>query len=157
MALFHDLIGKGDLKGYRVMANHGSQEKYDGIYSYRLMFNEIVQYTENALSLTEDSFNEAGVIEFPPNILEYKYNASSLIDDFESDRKSFSDIKLLIWAIGDDGAYSGASDYRLPEIDPASVEKQFYGTTHFLKPTSTTGKIHVIILEDVINTLVRTN
>jgi hypothetical protein len=156
VALFHALLGAGYLKGYEIFSVYGSTAKYDCWFEYNLKKTNDVLFPNDPLGLPDESFGKKGIVRFPLSVLEFKPLLSELVDDFESDFKSFEEILVAVaWDKGEDVAFAGSSDYSLESVDSSSKEKQFHGETHRLGTTALSKKIHVILLKDVISSLVR--
>ena len=155
VALFHAMLAKGHLRGYDVLAVHGSSEKYDGVFRYKLEKLSENIHPGNRLGLPEQSFGGRLAVEFPLSVLEFKDKLHKLIGDFEDGSKSFAEIQLAVaWDIGDVSAFDPPSDYALLAVDHSTMEKQFYGETHVLTTTGLEKKLHVIILKELVAELV---
>ena len=154
VALFHALIATERLKGYHILAAHGSSQKYDGVFRYEITKDQNNLYPYEKLGLPEISFGSNSSVIFPPSIIEYKAQLSGLISDFGEERKKFSEIRLVVaWDKGDQKAFESGSTYELDKADRQTNEVQFYGETHILRNTNSTDIIHVILLADVLDTL----
>jgi len=87
VALFHELVVSGLLKGYYTL-KMGYKQTYDlwGIYRIKK------EYVDNNF---HHLANEYGIIE-TPIIIEFKYRAEDILDDFEKNIKYFTDIDLIV-------------------------------------------------------------
>lgn len=117
-AIFHELIGAGELTGYRT---------YTTGYGAR--------YDSHALCTVSDGRSIEAVIEF-------KHNLQSLIKDLEDGRKSFTDVNLLVaWDADVQMLKKGGFEL---DIEKNGF---FNGVTHNLTiPISGVSSIEVILL-----------
>lgn len=154
VALFHALLAAKHLRGYHVLASHGSSEKYDGVFEYTLVKESGVLAPKDPLGVSDASFGNGNRISFPSSIMEFKAPLSGLIEDFEEDFKQFEEVRLAVaWNEGDARAFEPGSPYVLEPVDRETPECQFHGETHILRSTGSGKVIHVILLRDVIATL----
>ncbi len=154
VALFNALLGAGLLKGYDLLSVFGSSEKYDAVFRYEIAKERGTQGPA-PLCLHESAFGRSNLIKFPASMLEFKPMLSNLIDDFEGGTKVVDEIRLAVaWDKGNEAAFCGSSDYRLEACSGRSPrDKQFYGETHLLTMTTSSSRLHVILLRDVIAAL----
>jgi len=144
VAIFHELLGAGLLKGYRVLRS-SSHERYDTYMNYK-----------PDPSVTAASLSRAVVAGRSYNIFaEFKFEAGkTLLEDFDL-RKRPKDFKLLIcWSI--DKAVFVANSIEIKEV--ALTESVFHGATHKLIFPNSYGfgaenTLHVIVLQDLIEVL----
>lgn len=87
VALFHELVASGILKGYYTLKT-GYKQTYDlwGIYRIK---KDLIGSRFRHLA------NDYGEIELPI-IIEFKYSAEDILSDFEKDIKYFTDIDLIV-------------------------------------------------------------
>lgn len=117
-AIFHELLGAGELKGYRT---------YKTGYGAR--------YDMHALCTVSDGQSIEAVIEF-------KHNLQSLIKDLEDGRKSFTDVNLLV-AWDADVQLLKKGGFELDIL----ADGYFNGVTHSLTiPVPGVSPIEVILL-----------
>lgn len=158
VALFHELLGKNVLKGYKVLSV-SSISQYDAVVRYTLQKDKDILYHEKykPLGLQESYFHNKEKIELCPVNLEFKYDLVSLLGEFEGGQKNFEDIRFCVcWEISDLSPF-GTSGYQL--INLLEKEKNnygkrlFHGTTHLLHSGARGKPINVICLKDIIGTL----
>lgn len=117
-AIFHELLGAGELKGYRA---------YKTGYGAR--------YDMHAVCTVSDGQSMEAVIEF-------KHNLQSLIKDLEDGRKSFTDVNLLV-AWDADVQLLKKGGFELDIV----TNGYFNGVTHSLSiPVAGVSPIEVILL-----------
>ena len=87
VALFHELVASGILKGYYTLKT-GYKQTYDlwGIYRIK---KDYISKSFHHLA------NEYGIIEYEI-IIEFKYKAEDILSDFEKNIKYFTDIDLIV-------------------------------------------------------------
>lgn len=87
VAIFHELIGAGKLKGYYSL-KHGYKLTYDFWGKYIISSKEL-----------GSKFNDMDSIEIPI-VIEFKYNAQDIIEDVDKNTKFFIDMDLIVcWDI----------------------------------------------------------
>jgi len=144
VALFHELLGHGLLKGYRVHST-SEHERYDSVI--RVAYSKDDTYSANRLLGVDQQEMSTG--EGEPKVLEYKVDLDGLIADFENEKKYVKDVDLLVcWTMGDDykDSYHLAS-YLWGEQGAA---RSFYGATHALY-RERERILEIICLKDLIN------
>lgn len=149
-ALFHALLGSRRLVGYRMLSSPGSRAKYDAFFDLHLTKAENDQLSV-ALRLGKDKFPaKQEKVVFKGKILEFKYRASGVVEDFEGAIKDVGDIFAVVcWEIGVNDAISAVgSIYRLADYREGP---DLPGQTHVLEYHG--KKLKVICLSDVITTL----
>ena len=150
VALFHELIGREILKGYKILSvSSGAQ--YDAVVRYYLTKDERVLFDEkiNPLGLVESAFGKNKKIELLPKNMEFKYVLSDLIKEIEDDIKNFEDIKFCtVWDIGDPKIFK-RTGYQLINLSENESKRIFYGTTHLLYSGSNKKPIHIICLKSI--------
>lgn len=140
VAIFHEMIGAGLLKGYRTQRS-SSYERYDSYINYKP--DPSVTAASIKRKITAESYNF---------FAEFKFEAGqSLLDDFEL-RKRPKDFRLLIcWTLRE-------SVFRENQVEVEEVgltETAFHGSTHKLIFPNSYGfgaenTLHVIVLKDLI-------
>ena len=153
IALFHQLLAGGVVRGVRVMATSQSQQ-YDGIF--RFFVNEPL-----ANHKFDKETNPLGVMELQhasdycsrPYVLEYKHNLNALISDFENGEKNESDVNLAVaWEIGDEWK-KRFEITSLLDLDNLQ-HREFHGVTHiFLDGNSGDRRFYGVILNELIDYL----
>lgn len=97
VALFHELLGAKVLEGYFTLKT-GYKMTYDLWGLYRISKSKIApQYSKLA--------NAVGVVEVPV-VIEFKYKCEDILIDFDSNRKNFTDIDLLVCWDLDEAAFA---------------------------------------------------
>lgn len=125
-AIFHELLGSGDLKGYIPLAT-GYAARYDLHAHYS----------------SGDGNSDRLVIEF-------KYSLDALIKDLENGRKNFDDLHMLVaWSANRQKLKDAGFD-----LDSVN-DHAYHGVTHELDLPAAIGvdNIPVILLEDFIRKL----
>jgi hypothetical protein len=155
IALFHQLVAGGVIRGIRVMSTN-ERFTYDGLF--RIAFDlssELYEYDPDAnpLGVSSDVLVglEGKISE--PRILEYKYSLDGLIEDFDSQDKNINDLSLCIaWETGTlyEERYGITS---LLNPDNADL-RQYHGVTHTLTDIESGAKhCDLIILSELIQYL----
>lgn len=88
VAIFHELIGAGILRGYYSLKT-GYKQTYDLWALYKINIDLV---GENCSTMANIKDN---IIEYPC-VIEFKYKAESILDDFEENIKFFTDIDLIV-------------------------------------------------------------
>jgi anti-sigma regulatory factor (Ser/Thr protein kinase) len=143
VAIFHELVGAGLLKGYRTQRS-SSYDRYDAYMNYKP--DPSIFSKTNKKKTTAESYNF---------FIEFKYEAGkSLLEDFDI-RKRPRDFRLLIcWTLKKSVFHENQID--VVEVDPADTI--FHGATHKLVFPNSYGfgaenTLHVIALKDFIELL----
>ena len=125
-AIFHELLGSGDLKGYTPLAT-GYAAQYDLHAHY------------NGSGGASDRL-----------VIEFKYSLDTLIKDLENGRKNFDDLHMLVAWCADQQKLKDAG-FDLDSVN----EHTYHGVTHELDLPAAIGidNIPVILLEDFIRKL----
>ena len=151
VALFHELIGMGVLKGYRFYATSQS-DRYDSLFymDYKKEENPCFDISSTKLGITH---------EYPlpyttePKVLEYKYTFDSLLTDIDKEEKFSKQINFVVcWKVGT--SYKEKIYLQSLLIGDEGSSRQIFGATHqaFLVG-SQQPEFEVIILEDLLNWL----
>jgi len=150
IALFHELIGFGVLKGFRIFATSQS-DKYDSLF--------YMEHDDQSPIYFDKLTNRLGItrsIPVPyqsePKVLEYKYSFDSLIDDFDKELKFEKHIDLVVcWQI--DKKYRERFYLQSLLIGDEGSSREIYGSTHqaFSIGSQQQSSFEVIVLEDLLN------
>jgi len=149
VALFHELMGLGILRGYRVFATSQS-DRYDSLFFWdyhaadKLMFDT----KANRLGVNRD-LADSGASE--PKVLEYKYSFDSLISDFEKEEKFAKQIDLVVcWSPGK--AYKEKFQFESLLVADEGSSRQCFGSTHHAYAVGAHDRpaFEVIVLEDLL-------
>lgn len=148
VALFHELIGIGLLKGYQIFATSQS-ETYDSLYELNYPDDTSYRYEKHSrpLAVADRYLNQST----EPKILEYKYDFDGLLDDIEQEVKSQSHIDLVVcWTASK--RYKDRYFFKSLLVDDEGSERFHFGATHQAFPESTTEMaFEVIILKDLLS------
>lgn len=155
IALFHQLLAGGVIRGMHVMATN-ERFTYDGLY--RLFFDheeEIYVYDSetNPLGISEETVKLFHGRQFDPKVLEYKYSLDGLMEDLDNQDKNIRDIDLVVaWDTGEFYRERfGITSFLLPEN---ADQRQHHGVTHMLTDLDTDNKYcNLIILSDLVQYL----
>jgi hypothetical protein len=119
VALFHELVGAGLLKGYRTLKT-GLKETYDLWGRYQIDVSEI-GINKRQLAGTADKIDL-------PIVIEFKFAAQSILADFQRDVKFFQDIDLIVcWDI----AETTFAKYKV-KAEPLSADDVFFFGSNYL-------------------------
>jgi hypothetical protein len=148
IALFHELLGIGLLRGYQIFATSQS-EVYDSLYS--------LSYSEAGEFLFNRNKNPLGVsdrvvpTETEPKVLEFKYDFDALIDDFEQENKSPEHVSLVVcWTTSK--RYKDRFFFRSLLVGDEGSERICFGATHAaLSDTAQDRRFEIIILRDLLS------
>jgi hypothetical protein len=155
IALFHQLIAGGVVRGINVMSTN-ERFTYDGLF--KIAFDlETRLYTydaeTNPLGVPHDTAAVLHGRVTEPRVLEYKFCLDGLVEDFDSQDKNIKDVDLCVaWSTGD--LYKeryGITSLLLPEN---ADQRQYHGVTHVLTDVETGAKYcDLIILSELIDYL----
>lgn len=141
VAIFHELIGAGLLKGYRTQ-HSSSNQRYDAYINYKPDPSVTAPSVKRKMT-------EGRTYSF---FAEFKFEAGqSLLEDFDL-RKRPRDFRLLIcWSLNK----SVFQDNQIEVQEAELTETVFHGTTHKLIFPNSYGfgaenTLHVIVLKDLI-------
>lgn len=127
VALFHELVGLGVIRGVRFLCT-SEHDRYDGCYvtDYTSMENHAFSAINNPFGVSQKLI---AARESRPFILEYKYDLDGLIADFEKEAKHPKEINTIIcWSVGND--FSSRYALRSYLVDDEGAGRQFFGATH---------------------------
>ena len=153
VALFNQMLSSGLIRGIQLLSS-SQYNQYDGLFRLHMEapFDKYVRSDENPLGVDAEMF--VGVketIESPVQVLEYKYNLDSLIEEFTIGEKNPDEIALAVaWEMGE--KWKGNFTV-LSYLDNDNVHhRQFHGYTHsFSHAVGGNAAFQVVILKDLIN------
>ena len=149
IALFHELIGTGTLRGFRFFGTSQS-DRYDSVFfmNYLEKDNVLFDAKVNRLGINRDF-----VLPYTtePKILEYKFEFDSLVSDFEKDSKFAKHVDFVVcWSAG-----SGFKEHFYLQsllVGDEGSSRQIFGATHQVFKTGGQEQpaFELLILEDLI-------
>ncbi len=152
IALFHELLGLGVLRGLNILAT-SQHERYDSLF--------LCNYTGESDDWRYDSQrNPLGIAsDFPipyesePKVLEYKFDLVSLIDDFSKEVKFIDQIDFVVaWETGD--RYKERFFLQSLLVGDEGSTRHIFGSTHAAyilgEPSR---KFEVLLLKDLLSFL----
>lgn len=155
IALFHQLIAGGVIRGINVMSTN-ERFTYDGLF--RIAFDldaNIYQYDSetNPLGVPPSTAEALAGKITDPRVLEYKFSLDGLVEDLDNQDKNIKDIDLcIIWETG--SLYSeryGITSLLIPEN---ADQRQYHGVTHVLTDIETAAKsCDLIVLSELVQYL----
>ena len=150
VALFHELIGAGILKGFRFFGTSLS-DRYDSLFLMDYQRADTVFFQSNGDRLGIDREFPLGQTE--PKTLEYKFSFDGLIADFEKEEKFVKHINLLVcWTAGND--YKQRFFLQPLLVGDEGSTRHIYGATHkAYSDSSNIPAFEVIVLEDLLSWL----
>jgi hypothetical protein len=94
IAVFHEILGRGLLKGYRTF-DINTASTYDAVVKYSLSGSDV---GGQALQIWREKLNKKTIqsIEYFPLNVEFKYEAADIIEDLEEKTKYLDQIDLLV-------------------------------------------------------------
>jgi len=147
IALFHELLATGLLKGYQIFAT-SQHETYDSLYALSYPDSDEFRFERNSrpLGVTYQMIP----YETEPKVLEYKYDFDSLIDDLEAESKSAEHINLVVcWTTSK--RYKDRFFFRPLLIGDGGSERTHFGATHqAVSESSQEVRFEVLILKDLL-------
>ncbi|TPL84515.1 hypothetical protein FJ941_09760 [Mesorhizobium sp. B2-3-13] len=155
IALFHQLIAGGVVRGIRVMSTN-ERFTYDGLYKVAFDLDSalyIYDPEKNPLGVPADTASALAGKITDPRVLEYKFSLDGLIEDFDSHDKNIKDVDLcIVWDTGD--LYKeryGISSLLVPEN---ADQRQYHGVTHILSDLESGAKhCELIVLKELVDHL----
>jgi hypothetical protein len=150
VALFHELIGSGLLKGFRFFGT-SSSDRYDSLFMMDYEKSPNVYFHADSDRLGIDREFPLGQTE--PKTLEYKFSFDGLVADFEKEEKFLKHINLLVcWTAGSD--YKQRFFLQSLLVGDEGSTRHIYGATHkAYSDSSNVPSFEVIVLEDLLNWL----
>ncbi|EGT3616101.1 hypothetical protein FHH43_07625 [Clostridium perfringens] len=119
VAIFHELVGAGILKGYNTIKT-GYKQTYDSWTIYKI--------EEELIGENNRKFAKNGIMELQC-VIEFKFKAESILDEFEKDIKFFTDIDLIVcWDVDEIAFSKQRVEVELIEDD----DVLFYGSNYKL-------------------------
>lgn len=155
IALFHQLIAGGVVRGINVMSTN-ERFTYDGLFKIAFDLDpQIYLYDDvkNPLGVPIAVVNALKGKVTDPRVLEYKYSLDGLIEDFDNQDKNIKDVDLcVVWSTGDSyKARYGITSLLLPEN---ADQRQYHGVTHVLADLESGAKhCDLIVLSELIDFL----
>ena len=99
VAVFHELVGLGVLKGLRFLST-SERDRYDGCFVGHYNSSEIYTYDAKSRPLGVNT-KLISSRETKPLVLEYKFDLDGLIADFAKEEKFANEINLVVcWQVG---------------------------------------------------------
>lgn len=151
IALFHEILGRGLLKGYQTL-DINTAATYDAVVRYSLPASEV---GAQALQLWRQKLNRqtAQSVEFFPLNVEYKYEAADIIEDLEEKTKYLEQIQLLVCWTCDDQRFdkAGVATYsveRDAELFNGASKRLEFGAAY-----STQRSVYVVELNQLVKRL----
>jgi hypothetical protein len=149
IALFHELIGSGVLKGFRFLGTSQS-DRYDSVFFMNYSESDAVHFDAKSNRLgVNRSFNLPYTTE--PKILEYKFKFDSLVADFEKEDKFAKHVDFVVcWSSGDQ--FKERFYLQPLLVGDEGSSRQIFGATHqvFSVGAQEHPVFELLILEDLI-------
>jgi hypothetical protein len=152
VALFHQLLAAGVIRGFRVLAT-SQHQRYDGVVKVHIADPTdkfIYDPKTNPLGIPKENLQKYTTA---PMILEYKYNVDALIDDMSRETKFERHIDLIVaWTMGS----RWKERYQvIPLLHNQHIhDRQFHGVTHEFLDDRTGQKVfYGVILEELVQYL----
>ena len=154
IALFHELLGVGIIKGLGILAS-SVNDRYDSLFLADYRASE----TQNPADLGFSNSNILGVSErhlgqkSDPMVLEYKYDFGSLVRDFRAEEKFSNEIDLVVcWDVNVEDM--GNFIFRPLLLSDEGANRRFFGATHkvFVESDST-PVFEIIVLKHLLRFL----
>ncbi|WFG35156.1 hypothetical protein GKN94_05425 [Candidatus Lucifugimonas marina] len=148
IALFQELVGGQLLKGYKFYGTY-SNDPYDSLFDYDYGVPGLA-YDSNVNKLGVNSGFTSTPTVLPNRVLEYKNSFDGLIDDFENDSKSPSQIDLVVcWELGNKVHNIGEFSVQSYLEENAGNVRQYHGATHKLRSGSL-DLFEILVLSEFI-------
>ncbi|MES1930575.1 hypothetical protein SADO_15034 [Salinisphaera dokdonensis CL-ES53] len=142
IALFSALIEAQVIKGYRIQALSGFN-RYDGLIHIN-RDDPSFQKIDDPLSVRSEEWGSSGDYQ----VVEFKLQFDSLLEDFENKIKAPKDIKLLIcWNLPDINVPRGHIQYTYGERRDF---RSLYGMTHVWEDENASSYIPIISLKHLV-------
>ena len=155
IALFHQLIAGGVIRGINVMSTN-ERFTYDGLFKIAFDLDTNLYVYDAVTNPLGVPLGVAQVLKgrvIEPRVLEYKFGLDGLVEDFDSQDKNIKDIDLcVVWNTGD--TYKeryGITSLLVPEN---ADQREYHGVTHLLCDLdSGTKHCDLIVLGELIDYL----
>ncbi len=150
IALFHELIGAGILKGYKAH-RLSAAETYDGIYEYKIEKSHIGsehwnEWLQSFPAKERIKIKDSGYYHLDLIIVEFKMHLEKIITDFLQKTKYHPHIKLIVvWDANKDSIKRRG--WLLEDLP--QPKQKFYGAKWRLRP-SAEGQTRGILATDVL-------
>lgn len=142
IALFTALLCNNILKGYRLFSLSG-YERYDGLISIESNREELTD-VDDSFSIRDHERINGGELQ----VLEFKHQFASLIDDFEFRKKNPSEINIAVcWTLPTMNTNRGEITYCYGD---RKDHRPLYGVTHIWTDENETSIIPIISLQHFI-------
>jgi hypothetical protein len=155
IALFHQLIAGGVIRGISVMSTN-ERFIYDGLFRISFDLDQslyVYDAEDNPLGVTPEIVEALGKRKTSPKILEYKYYLDGLFEDFDEHDKNIKDIDLcVVWSTGDVFREKYAiTSFLTPEN---SDQRPYHGVTHALVDIENGSRYcDLIVLSELVDYL----
>ncbi|HTV59965.1 MAG TPA: ATP-binding protein [Verrucomicrobiae bacterium] len=151
IALFHELVGAGILRGYRFFST-SQNDRYDSLFFMEYTAEDKILFNANTQRL---GVNRGYKLPYStePKVLEYKYTFDTLVDDFENEEKFAKQIDVVVcWNSG--STYKSKFYLQPLLVGDEGSSREIYGSTHQAFATgSQEPSFEVLVLEDLLNWL----
>ncbi|MES1954458.1 hypothetical protein SAHY_07742 [Salinisphaera hydrothermalis EPR70] len=142
IALFSALVSKQLIKGYRIQALSGFN-RYDGLISVDRDSEHLKDY-HDPLSVRSDEWGYSGEYQ----VLEFKLQFDSLLEDFENKIKAPADIRLVVcWNLPEINVPRGHIQYTYGDRRDF---RSLYGMTHLWEDENGASYVPIISLKHLI-------
>ncbi len=129
IALFHELIGMGLIRGLKFLATSGIF-KYDACFLTSYL-DASLAYNHQDRPLGVNPHLVGGTRESRPFVLEYKYDFDAFVTDLEKEVKHLSEVDAVVcWTIG--SAYKERFRVSSYLVGDEGAGRQYFGATHAL-------------------------
>lgn len=155
IALFHELIAGGVIRGISVMSTN-ERFTYDGLF--KVTFDlpvdlYVYDADKNPLGIPSETGKSLKGKVTDPKVLEYKFSLDGLVEDCDSQDKNIKDVDLcVVWNTGE--LYKeryGITSLLMPEN---ADQRQYHGVTHILSDLESGSKYcYLIVLSELIEYL----
>lgn len=151
IAVFHEILGRGLLKGYQTW-DINTASTYDAVAKYSLSGSDA---GSQALQMWRERLNRktAQSIEFFPLNIEYKFEASDLLDDLAEKTKYLEQIHVIVCWTCDDALFesAGVAVYEVErdaELFNGGSKRLEFGASY-----STQRSVYVVELKQLVKRL----
>lgn len=138
IGVFHELIGAGVLKGYKLL-KLSATDTYDGLYNYSIPASEIGNRAfKSWLSTLPNAaetrrYTKAQILEDEMMVVEFKLKLESILKDFLQKSKYHLSIRLLVAWDANEKAITRRG-WHLQKLPTSEV--RYYGANYILRPSS---------------------